>query len=215
MEKSLLLSVLLYFTVVTNASDTVLYVTPDPGKECPTNPCHTLSYYAHNISTLITASTKFVFLPGTHYLDTDFRVSNISSLVLLGDSPEQNPIVTCTNNAAIVITEVSRLLICMLKITCSAAKFSLSIEQIENFTVNSFHLLNSTTLHIYNSTALLEDTNFTNNTGTGCGGSVRIEYSNVTLNGTNSFAHSHTSESGGGMCVIGSSFIADGNIVSV
>ena len=111
----------------------------------------------------------------------------------------------------VAITGVSQLIISTLEVTSCGENVSVSIEGAEYFALASFHLLNSKTLSIYNSTALLEDTNFTNNTGTGCGGSVRIEYSNVTLNGTNSFAHGHTSESGGGMCVIGSSLTVVGN----
>ena len=201
----------------TAESGAVLYVSPSPaGPPCPAEPCHTLSEYAHNIDKYVSDNTKFVFLPGTHYLDTDFRVSNISSLVLVGDNsslPELSSRVVCNNTASMVaITGVSQLFISTLEVTSCGETVSVSVKEADSFDVISFHLLNSKPLSIYKSTALLEDTNFTNNTGTGCGGSVRIEYSNVTLNGTNSFAYSHTSESGGGMCVMGSSFTANGNV---
>ena len=214
MKKCLHFWVLLHLTAAVS-NGAVLYVSPSPaGSPCPAEPCHTLSEYAHNIDEYVSDNTKFVFLPGTHYLDTDFRVSNISSLVLLGDNsslPELSSRVVCNNTASmVVITGVSQLFISTLEVTSCGETVSLSVKEVDSFDVILFHLFDSATLHIYNSTALLEDTNFTNNTGTGCGGSVRIEYSNVTLNGTNSFAYSHTSESGGGMCVIGSSFTANG-----
>ena len=205
--------VLLFF-LFGYVSGAVLYVSPSPaGSPCPAEPCHTLSEYAHNIDKYVSDNTKFVFLPGTHYLDTDFRVSKITGLVLLGDNsslPELSSRVVCTTPSAVVtISSVSWLLIDALEMTSCGQT---SLEKVENVMLVFFHLTKSSNLYIYNSTALLEDTNFTNNTGTGCGGSVRIEYSNVTITGTNSFAHSHTSESGGGMCVIGSSFIAHGNV---
>ena len=204
------------YTKATTAEN-VLIVSPSPAN-CTRyhEPCHTLSEYAHNIDKYVSDNTKFVFLPGTHYLDTDFRVSNVSSLVILGDNSslpaKLSSRVVCNSSAAkVAITGVSQLFISTLEVTSCGENVSVSIEGAEYFALASFHLLNSKTLSIYNSTALLEDTNFTNNTGTGCGGSVRIEYSNVTLNGTNSFAHGHTSESGGGMCVIGSTLTVVGN----
>ena len=210
-------TLLLLHALACFASERVLYVSPSPAESpCPAEPCHTLSEYAHNIDKYVSDNTKFVFLPGTHYLDTDFRVSNISSLVLLGDNsslPELSSSVLCSNTAAMVaITGVSQLLMSNLEVAYCRSVLSISMEMVDSATLSSFHLLNSKTLNIYKSTALLEDTNFTNNTGTGCGGSVRIEYSNVTLNGTSSFTHSNTSESGGGMCVIESSLIAHGNV---
>ena len=207
----------LYFHLKATTAENVLIVSPSPAN-CTRyhEPCHTLSEYAHNIDKYVSDNTKFVFLPGTHYLDTGFRVSNVSSLVLLGDNSslpaKLSSRVVCNSSAAMVaITGVFQLFISTLEVTSCGETVSVSIEEAEYFTLASFHLLNSKTLSIYNSTALLEDTNFTNNTGTGCGGSVRIEYSNVTLNGTNSFAHGHASESGGGMCVIGSTLTVVGN----
>ena len=209
---------LLLLLFIATASGAVLIVSPSPAN-CTRyhEPCHTLSEYAHDIDKYVSDNTKFVFLPGTHYLDTGFRVSNISSLVLLGDNSslpaKLSSRVVCNSSAAMVaITGVSQLFISTLEVTSCGENVSVSIKEADSFILTFFHLLNSTTLHVYNSTALLEDTNFTNNTGTGCGGSVRIEYSNVTLNGTNSFAHGHASEAGGGMCVIGSTITTDGTV---
>ena len=203
------------YTKATTAEN-VLIVSPSPANCTRYHEfCHTLSEYAHNIDKYISDNTKFVFLPGTHYLDTDFRVSNVSSLVLLGDNsslPKLSSRVVCSSSAAMVaITGVSQLIISTLEVTSCGENVSVSIEEADSFILASFHLFNSKPLHIYKSTSLLEDTNFTNNTGTGCGGSMRIEYSNVTLNGTNSFAHGHTSESGGCMYVIGSTLTLVGN----
>ena len=203
--------------VKATTAENVLIVSPSPANcTCYHEPCHTLSEYAHNIDKYVSDNTKFVFLPGTHYLNTGFRVSNVSSLVLLGDisslPAKLNSRVVCNSSAAMVaITGVSQLFISTLEVTSCGENVSVSIEEADSFTLASFHLLNSKPLHIYKSTSLLVDTNFTKNTGTGCGGSVRIEYSNVTLNGTNSFAHGHASEAGGGMCVIGSTLTVVGN----
>ena len=197
-------------------ADNVLIVSPSPAN-CTRyhEPCHTLSEYAHDIDKYVSDNTKFVFLPGTHYLDTGFRVSNVSSLVLLGDIsslPKLSSRVVCNSSAAMVaITGVSQLFISTLEVTSCGENVSVSIEEADRFILTFFHLFNSKPLHIYKSTSLLVDTNFTNNTGTDCGGSVWIGYSNVTLNGTNSFAHGHASELGGGMCVNGSTLTVVGN----
>ena len=203
--------------VKATTAENVLIVSPYPAN-CTRyhEPCHTLSEYAHDIDKYVSDNTKFVFLPGTHYLNTGFRVSNVSSLVLLGDisslPAKLSSRVVCNSSAAMVaITGVSQLFISTLEVTSCGETVSVSIEEADSFTLASFHLFNSKPLQIYKSTALLEDTNFTNNTGTGCGGSVWIEYSNVTLNGTNSFAHGYASVSGGGMCVKGSTLTVVGN----
>ena len=178
----LLLLLLLHFTASAAVSGAVLYVSPSPspgpagqGTHCPpSKPCHTLSEYAHNTDKYITDSTTFVFLPGTHALDTDFRVSNISSLVLLGDSsslPELSSTVVCNNSAAMVaITGVSQLFISALEVNAcgQTVSDSMRVEIVENFTLSSFHLENSASLNIFNSTALVEDTIFAYGTGKYC-----------------------------------------------
>ena len=166
MDLTYTLVLLLLFTAVSNA---VLYVSPSPaGSPCPAEPCHTLSEYAHNIDKYVSDNTKFVFLPGTHYLDTDFRVSNISSLVLLGDNsslPELSSRVVCNNSAAsVTITFVSQLLISTLEFTsCSKEMNFMSIDEYNNLTLASFHVFNSTTVSIFKSEVIVKDSFSTEN----------------------------------------------------
>ena len=211
---------LLILHTTTAASSTVLYVTPTPETPCPAKPCHTLSQYAHNVSEYITTDTTFVFLPGDHSLDTDFNISNISSLAIVGNTssfPKLTSRVVCNNTDAMVaIANVSHLSIAALEVlSCgqnNVERVSVRVHTVENFRLSSFHLSHSSPLHIYNSAAWLEDNSFANNTGTGCGGSLKTERSNVTLTGTNSFVQNHCRGYGGGMCVIGSTVASNGSV---
>ena len=185
MEVQIILDLVLLLQVIATAVGEVLMVSPSPAS-CTRyrEPCHTLSEYAHNIDKYVSDNTKFVFLPGTHYLDTDIRVSNISSLVLLGDNsslPELSSRVVCNSSATMVaIIGVSLLFISTLEVTSYGESVTVSVDSVDNFTLISFHLLNSTNLHIYNSTALLENTLFSLGTGQNYEGIAMIQ-SNITL----------------------------------
>ena len=216
----LFIALLLVLHTTTAASGTVLYVTPTPETPCPAKPCHTLSQYAHNVSEYLTTDTTFVFLPGDHSLDTDFNISDISSLAIVGNTssfPKLTSRVVCSNTDAMVaIANVSHLSIAALEVlSCgqnNVERVSVRVHTVENFRLSSFHLSHSSPLHIYNSAAWLEDNSFANNTGTGCGGSLKTERSNVTLTGTNSFVQNHCRGYGGGMCVIGSTVASNGSV---
>ena len=206
--KSTVVTVFLLLVVLHSTSGAVLYVTPIPGTPCPAKPCHTLSQYAHNVSEYISAHTTFVFLPGDHSLDTDFNISDISSLLLLGNTsslPLLTSRVVCsnTNAAMIAVKNVSTLAITALNVFSCHNSVAVKVHSVENCTLSSFHLSNSSPLHVHYSTVVLQNGTFTNNTGTGCGGSLRVEDSNITLTGTNSFVNNNCLGSGGGMCVEG------------
>ena len=214
------IALLLVLHTTTAASSTVLYVTPTPETPCPAKPCHTLSQYAHNVSEYLTTDTTFVFLPGDHSLDTDFNISDISSLVIVGNTssfPRLTSRVVCSNTDAMVaIANVSHLSIAALEVlSCgqnNVERVSVRVHTVENFRLSSFHLSHSSPLHIYNSAAWLEDNSFANNTGTGCGGSLKTERSNVTLTGTNSFVQNQCRGYGGGMCVKRSTVASNGSV---
>ena len=214
------IGLLLVLHTTTAASGTVLYVTPTLETPCPAKPCHTLSQYAHNVSEYITTDTTFVFLPGDHSLDTDFNISDISSLAIVGNTssfPRLTSRVVCSNTDAMVaIANVSLLSITALEVlSCgqnNVERVSVRVHTVENFRLSSFHLSYSSPLHIYNSAAWLGDNSFANNTGTGCGGSLKTEQSNVTFTGTNSFVQNHCRGYGGGMCVISSTLFGNGSV---
>ena len=206
--------------VLHSTSGAVLYVTPIPGTPCPAKPCHTLSQYAHNVSEYISAHTTFVFLPGDHSLDTDFSISDISSLLLLGNTSSRVPLLTSrvvcsnTNAAMVAFKNVTNLTITTLKVlSCyKSVPMGVYIYGVENCTLSSFHLSNSLPLHVYYSTVLLQNSSFINNTGAGCGGSLLVDHSNITIFGTNNFVHNYCDGRGGGMCVLYSTVFGNGSI---
>ena len=206
-------------TTVAATNSKILYVSPCPTEiPCPAKPCHSLSYYAHNRDLYLNApDVTFKFLPGRHDLDVELKATNMSSVSLLGDSlsaPGLSTTVNCINNSAVMIaiSGVYRVYISALEVSSCGENLSVSFVEVDYLILASVHVLHSKTVSIYNSTALIENTMFANNTGTGCGGSLRIENSNVTLKGSNDFVSSFTNGSGGGMCAIGSVLFNEGNL---
>ena len=193
MEAKLVLVLLaLHFTAAAVRDKVIiLYVSPSPaGTPCPAEPCHTLSEYAHNMDKYVANNTNvtFVFLPGNHSLDTDFRVSKIPTLVLVGNDSKPSSRVVCTNQSAtLAIDGVSQLSISKLEVvSCGQTvpdSSSVSVEKVENVSITSFQLINSSTLNIFNSTALLEDTKFAYRTGYREMSVVSVLNSKVNLSG--------------------------------
>ena len=198
MELQVVLFLLLHFTAA--ASDRVLIVSPSPANcsQYHQETCHALSEYAHNTDKYVNESTKFVFLPGNHYLDTDLNISNISSLVLSGSDSSHTGLISkvvCTNyNATVAIANVSCLLISSLEFTCFCGNNMIVIvENIRNATLTLFHLLYSTRLSICNSTALLKETLFASTTTGQCFDTLISITSNssIMLSGTNLINNSY------------------------
>ena len=189
MELQVVLFLLLHFTAA--ASDRVLIVSPSPANcsQYHQETCHTLSEYANNTDEYVNESTTFVFLPGNHDLDTDFKLSNVSSLVLISNEsslPVLSSKVVCTNTpATVAIANVSNLLIRSLEFTCFGGNNNntVIVENVKNATLTLFHLLDSTRLSICNSTALLKETLFANKTGQCL--FVSTSNSSIMLSGTN------------------------------
>ena len=76
---------------------------------------HSLQYYVNNTSKYFTTShTQLHFLPGEHYLLSDFTVQNITDFTLDG---RNNSIITCRNlSVGIMFTNVTNLILKNIKI---------------------------------------------------------------------------------------------------
>ena len=97
------------------------------------NHCHTLQYYQLNISKYFTSNTQLLFLPGVHYLNTDFIIQNVHNFSLIGSTTngsKLNSVIQCTESVSIkminiVNLTVSNLMIRMYEISLNNASDSL------------------------------------------------------------------------------------------
>ena len=79
------------------------YVVPDR-KSCneKPSPCFTLTKYAQNASDFFTDNTEMIFLPGTHYLNTNLSIMNVQNISLTGMSGEV--VIECSQKSPVSIT---------------------------------------------------------------------------------------------------------------
>ena len=62
-----------------------MYVTPNvTTNQCPGTPCLELNTYVHNVSSYFLSTSEFIFLPGTHFLDSNVMVANKDNLQMIG-----------------------------------------------------------------------------------------------------------------------------------
>ena len=76
------IQLLLIFIFLASTSGIDYYVQPAGEWPCQYDPCHTLDYYTRNITRYFASGSKFLFLPGTHYVNVSVHISNIRNLTL-------------------------------------------------------------------------------------------------------------------------------------
>ena len=81
---SLVLCVVTLSLLSSKCNGETYYVKPNSATLCPSEPCHVLNYYVHH-NTFNTSNARFVFLPGSHTLNTTIVVENVQNLTLTGD----------------------------------------------------------------------------------------------------------------------------------
>ena len=82
MTRFSLLSLLLIFGSLNQATSEVYYITTNSNDHYTIKPRLTLSQFATNSSHYLHSNTTLVFLPGTHYLSTVLTLSNVGNFVL-------------------------------------------------------------------------------------------------------------------------------------
>ena len=76
------------------------------------NQCHTLQYYQLNISKYFTSNTQLLFLPGVHYLNTDFIIQNVHNFSLIGNTANGsrlNSVIQCAESVSIKMIDITDL----------------------------------------------------------------------------------------------------------
>ena len=76
------IQLLLIVIFLASTSGIDYYVQPAGEWPCQYDPCHTLDYYTRNITRYFASGSKFLFLPGTHYVNVSVHISNIMNLTL-------------------------------------------------------------------------------------------------------------------------------------
>ena len=87
------------------------YVKSDTSDPCPHNlPCETLDVYVSNESAYFTDNTCFIFLPGTHTLNSTVSIHNVTNVALVGnaDLNEGNVTIQCNGSGGLVFQHASR-----------------------------------------------------------------------------------------------------------
>ena len=87
---TLLLSLWLLSAIILHCSTSLtvakeVFVTPSDNVNCSfKSPCLTLNEYAREADKYFVNNTKFIFLPGVHYLDVQVSLENLSNVTFLG-----------------------------------------------------------------------------------------------------------------------------------
>ena len=94
---SLFLSLSLLLLVPLSTSASNIYVTPTLQTKCPGNPCQTLSQYANESAKYLVSSTAMIFLPGTHTLNVQIHVTNVSNFSMMSER-EKETLIVCSGS---------------------------------------------------------------------------------------------------------------------
>ena len=82
----------------------------DTSDPCPHDlPCETLDVYVSNESAYFTDNTCFIFLPGTHTLNSNVSIHNVTNVALVGnaDLNEGNVTIQCNGSGGLVFQHAS------------------------------------------------------------------------------------------------------------
>ena len=154
----------------------IVHITPSPGLLCPQQNCYTLTQFLalSNFS----SNTTLYFLPGTHSLQSEPLIRNISelNLVTLSDTASETTAILCGSTAKLLIENVHLVRLSHLYfIGCSGIK----IESVHKLIINSsnFHGLqntNETVLELVYSNAEIINSSFLFNQHGSYRGPIRL-----------------------------------------
>ena len=111
---------------------------------CPHRPCLTLDQYVKQTATYFTTRSTFIFLAGSHSLQTTVRLKNIFGITLKGADNDSNIIIICKNGVTISLSSVRSLDI-------NGLTFVLHTSKTEQAS-SALSMLNSREIYISNST---------------------------------------------------------------
>ena len=109
--KSIILLLLYFWTEGTLTEYQHYYVKSVTSDPCPHDLlCETLDVYVSNESAYFTDNTSFIFLPGTHTLNSTVSIHNVTNVALVGnaDLNEGNVTIQCNGSGGLVFQHASR-----------------------------------------------------------------------------------------------------------
>ena len=218
------LSLLLLVLLTSCSAQSTYYVTPTPNTPCPGEPCHTLSEYVDD-QLYFTNNTVMEFIPGNHTLAQTISVTNLMWLTLRGDSsslPDITSRILCTSSSAgFVFADITGLYITALAFISCAHNDSgpvsiISVQQSDISNCTFQNSINSGTgqgggLYVENSNLILTGSTFQNNSAEDRGGGLYVVHSNLTLTG-NTFQNNSAEFVGGGLYAVYSNLTLTGSI---
>ena len=147
----------------------VLYITPSPRLPCPQQPCFTITQTFSNIRNIISPNITLNFLPGSHSLQSEQVIGNISELHLLtlSDFPLEGASILCGPTAKLLIENVHLVHLSHLYfIGCGGNKIK-SVHQliINTLTFRGLRDTNDTALELVHTNAKIINTTFLFNYG--------------------------------------------------
>ena len=115
-------------------SQNVIYISPSAESPCPVSACFTLVECAQNVTMCFVSNTTLKLLQGTHTLETIVMVSDVTNLVITGDSSSLPKIITeirFNRAASLYLAIVTDIQICV--ISFSNSKLFISEARIIRF----------------------------------------------------------------------------------
>ena len=127
--------------------------------------CLTLSQFAANSSDYLQSNNTLVFLPGTHYLnEVNLSVSSVDNFVMKSDTVNSTVNIMCTNHSYMHFNQSKCIHILNLEfIGCGNNQITFVQELVIQSTAFIGHDNSGTALELIEITALIFNSNFTNN----------------------------------------------------
>ena len=103
--------------------------------------CHNLQYYLQNSRKYFTPNIQLLFLPGLHYLYTDFIIENVHKVSIVG---RNSLVIQCNSSVGIIMKNIRNLLIENMTIkNCqnnSASVIMIECNNVKLLYLNIYHL---------------------------------------------------------------------------
>ena len=154
----LLTSMLISLLLKTNA--TVYYVTTDDHHRSDGN-THSLQHYLMNNTKYFSSHNQLHFLPGEHFLQSDFTLQNVKNFTISGN----NSIITCKNlSTGIVFTNVTNITLKDIKIV-QCGKDHKVILNVNEDEYKDIHPMWSSTIYINHCSIVISNISVSMKTG--------------------------------------------------
>ena len=216
--KSIILLLLCFWIEGTLTEYQHYYVKSETSDTCPLDlPCEALDVYVSNESAYFTDNTCFIFLPGTHTLNSTVSIHNVTNVALVGnaDLNEGNVTIQCNGSGGLVFQHASHVKLVNLSFaSCGqplpdslqrdgeTAQAALAFGEVSDLLLDSVSVSHSTGYgvlgHCVHGNFEIVYCLFDSNKGNTqhLGGNAAIEYTNCTMGGAEVYIFSSTFTNG-------------------